>query len=82
VADGAESLTFAAVATTGGNTGARTIEVYGCASTGDAAASLAPTTNEGEDATPVPTKEGEADGAGRARPFVAAATLALIFGVF
>ena len=82
LADGAESLTFAAVSTTGGNTGARTIEVYGCASTGDAAASLAPTTNEGEDATPAPTKEGEADGAGRARSFVAAATLALIFGVF
>jgi hypothetical protein len=82
VADGAESLTFAAVSTTGGNTGARTIEVYGCASTGDAAASPAPTPNEGEDATPAPTKEGEADGAGRARSFVAAATLALIFGVF
>ena len=30
----------------------------------------------------MPTKEGEADGAGRARSFVAAATLALIFGVF
>ncbi|KAH8084977.1 hypothetical protein JL720_7685 [Aureococcus anophagefferens] len=81
-ADGAESLTFAAVSTTGGNTGARTVEVYGCASTGDAAASPAPTPNEGEDATPAPTKEGEADGAGRARSFVAAATLALIFGVF
>ncbi|KAH8043242.1 hypothetical protein JL722_15263 [Aureococcus anophagefferens] len=36
-ADGAESLTFAAVSTTGGNTGARTVEVYGCASTGGAA---------------------------------------------
>ena len=67
-APGAEELTFAVTASSGGNVGAHTIEVYGCPSSAGESPAPAPT------ASPRP----EVAAAGRRRPGIAAAALALL----